>query len=163
MNMLDPVTNEFIYASNGCDEMHELADTGNEDINDDNNLESNLRRRKGKIISCAKETIEQGEQISISFFFFFLILQKFLLRQAKLFKWIAKVQVQTRPLSWWKNVHINHTKRFMALHFRLRARCIFLQRSFFKIHFSFVKNNCLIFYRIFMPISTKSFSPSRPC
>lgn len=60
-NMLDPVTNEIIYASNGCDEVHESEDTGNEDLNDDNNLKSNIRRRKGKIISCAKETIEQGK------------------------------------------------------------------------------------------------------
>lgn len=59
--MLDPATNEIIYASNGCDELHESEDTGNEDVNEDNNLESNIRRRKGKIISCAKETIEQGE------------------------------------------------------------------------------------------------------
>ncbi|XP_055295045.1 anoctamin-8 isoform X2 [Sitodiplosis mosellana] len=60
--MLDPVTNEIIYASNGCDEIHESEDTGNEDVNDDNNLESNIRRRKGKIISCAKETIEQASR-----------------------------------------------------------------------------------------------------
>lgn len=59
--MLDPVTNEIIYASNGCDEIHESEDTGNEDVNDDNNRQSNIRRRKGKIISCAKETIEQGK------------------------------------------------------------------------------------------------------
>lgn len=59
--MLDPVTNEIIYSSNGCDEMHESEDTGNEELNDDNNLKSNIRRRKGKIISCAKETIEQGK------------------------------------------------------------------------------------------------------
>lgn len=60
LNMLDPMTNEIIYASNGCEEIHESEDTGNEDVTDDNNLESNIRRRKGKIISCAKETIEQG-------------------------------------------------------------------------------------------------------
>lgn len=34
---------------------------GDGDYTDDNNFESNLRRRKGKIISCAKETIENGE------------------------------------------------------------------------------------------------------
>ncbi|XP_031619035.1 anoctamin-8 isoform X2 [Contarinia nasturtii] len=62
MNMLDPVTNEIIYASNGCDEIHESEDTGTEYVNDDNNLESNIRRRKGKIISCAKETIEQASR-----------------------------------------------------------------------------------------------------
>lgn len=61
MNMLDPVTNEIIYASNGCDEIHETEYMASEDIIDDNNLESNIRRRKGKIISCAKETIEQGK------------------------------------------------------------------------------------------------------
>lgn len=65
MNMLDPVTNEIIYASNGCDEIHDLEDAGNEDVNDDNNLESNIRRRKGKIISCAKETIEQGMKTTL--------------------------------------------------------------------------------------------------
>lgn len=67
--MLDPVTNEVIYASNGCDEVPESEDTGNEELNDnDNNLKSNIRRRKGKIISCAKETIEQGNIYSIIFF-----------------------------------------------------------------------------------------------
>lgn len=66
--MLDPITNEIIYASNGCEDIHESEDTGNEDVNDDNNLESNIRRRKGKIISCAKETIEQGKKtISVNF------------------------------------------------------------------------------------------------
>lgn len=68
VNMLDPVTNEIIYASNGCDEIHEPEDNCNEEITDDNNLESNIRRRKGKIISCAKETIEQGK-IFFSIFF----------------------------------------------------------------------------------------------
>lgn len=67
MNMLDPMTNEIIYASNGCDEFHESEDIGNEDINEDNNLESNIRRRKGKIISCAKETIEQGKRLQFHF------------------------------------------------------------------------------------------------
>lgn len=64
--MLDPITGEIIYASNGCsnEDVHESEDTGNEDANEDNNLESNLRRRKGKIISCAKETIEHGKQRS---------------------------------------------------------------------------------------------------
>lgn len=54
---------ENIYPSdtNGqSEDLHESEDTGNEDYIDDNNLESNLRRRKGKIISCAKETIESG-------------------------------------------------------------------------------------------------------
>lgn len=60
--MLDPVTGETIYASNG-DDVHESEDTGNEEGTEDNNFESNLRRRKGKIISCAKETIEHGTVI----------------------------------------------------------------------------------------------------
>lgn len=67
--MLDPVTNEIIYASNGSEEMHESEDTGNEDVIEDNNFESHIRRRKGKIISCAKETIEQGNNRFCSFFF----------------------------------------------------------------------------------------------
>lgn len=33
-----------------------------DDFTEDNNFESNLRRRKGKIISCAKETIENGKR-----------------------------------------------------------------------------------------------------
>lgn len=51
-------------------------DGGEDDFTDDNNFESNLRRRKGKIISCAKETIENGESqsqkttIIISYFSF---------------------------------------------------------------------------------------------
>ena len=61
--MLDPNSGEIIYASNGSDEVHE-SDTGNEE---DNNLESTLRRRKGKIISCAKETIEHGKFRLIQF------------------------------------------------------------------------------------------------
>lgn len=35
-----------------------------DDFTEDNNFESNLRRRKGKIISCAKETIENGKRDS---------------------------------------------------------------------------------------------------
>ncbi|XP_059220438.1 platelet binding protein GspB isoform X3 [Stomoxys calcitrans] len=35
---------------------------GDGDYTDDNNFESNLRRRKGKIISCAKETIENASR-----------------------------------------------------------------------------------------------------
>lgn len=46
------------------DDIHE-SDAGNEDFADDNNFESNLRRRKGKIISCAKETIENGKMLNI--------------------------------------------------------------------------------------------------
>ncbi|XP_055372047.1 uncharacterized protein LOC129606022 [Condylostylus longicornis] len=45
------------------DLVHE-SDAGIDDVyastDNDNNFESNLRRRKGKIISCAKETIENG-------------------------------------------------------------------------------------------------------
>ncbi|KPU73665.1 uncharacterized protein Dana_GF14339, isoform D [Drosophila ananassae] len=37
-------------------------DGGEDDFTDDNNFESNLRRRKGKIISCAKETIENASR-----------------------------------------------------------------------------------------------------
>ncbi|XP_044315861.1 uncharacterized protein LOC108048226 isoform X5 [Drosophila rhopaloa] len=37
-------------------------DVGEDDFTDDNNFESNLRRRKGKIISCAKETIENASR-----------------------------------------------------------------------------------------------------
>lgn len=61
--MLDP-NNETIYAGNGTDG---LSESFHDNVNyagefvEDNNLESNLRRRKGKIISCAKETIEHGE------------------------------------------------------------------------------------------------------
>ncbi|KAM7354217.1 anoctamin 8 white walker isoform 12-T15 [Cochliomyia hominivorax] len=43
----------------------DAAIDGDGDFTDDNNFESNLRRRKGKIISCAKETIE-NETISAS-------------------------------------------------------------------------------------------------
>lgn len=39
----------------------DAAIEGDADFTDDNNFESNLRRRKGKIISCAKETIENGK------------------------------------------------------------------------------------------------------
>lgn len=58
--MLDPITGEMIYASNGCDDdVRDTDETCNDDCGD-NDFESNLRRRKGKIISCAKETIEHG-------------------------------------------------------------------------------------------------------
>lgn len=56
-------SNEIIYASNGSDGPSDYvaeSDTGNEDCVDDNNVESMLRRRRGKIISCAKETFENG-------------------------------------------------------------------------------------------------------
>lgn len=59
---------ETIYAGNGTqgmstDDINE-SDATNE-FPEYNNLESNLRRRKGKIISCAKETIENGKEIFI--------------------------------------------------------------------------------------------------
>lgn len=57
--MLDP-SNETIYAGNGTEDIHDSDNYAGEFI-EDNNLESNLRRRKGKIISCAKETIEHGK------------------------------------------------------------------------------------------------------
>jgi hypothetical protein len=44
----------------GLHDVHQESDTGNEEYGDESNLERNLRRRKGKIISCAKETIESG-------------------------------------------------------------------------------------------------------
>ncbi|XP_065357896.1 uncharacterized protein wwk isoform X2 [Calliphora vicina] len=40
----------------------DAAIEGDGDFTDDNNFESNLRRRKGKIISCAKETIENASR-----------------------------------------------------------------------------------------------------
>lgn len=43
------------------EEIHESEDTANEEVNEENNGDSTLRRRKGKIISCAKETIENGK------------------------------------------------------------------------------------------------------
>jgi hypothetical protein len=46
------------------DSFHESEDTGNEEFFDDGTLESNLRQRKGKIMTCAKETIENGEYIT---------------------------------------------------------------------------------------------------
>lgn len=59
--MLDPITGEIIYASHGSeDDIRETDDVQIDKI--DNDFESNLRRRKGKIISCAKETIEHGKQ-----------------------------------------------------------------------------------------------------
>lgn len=58
--MLDPITGEMIYASNGCDDDVRDDTTTCHDDCGDTDFESNLRRRKGKIISCAKETIEHG-------------------------------------------------------------------------------------------------------
>ncbi|XP_037033910.1 anoctamin-8 isoform X2 [Bradysia coprophila] len=62
--MLDP-NNETIYAGNGTDglseSLHDNVNYAGEFV-EDNNLESNLRRRKGKIISCAKETIEHASR-----------------------------------------------------------------------------------------------------
>lgn len=54
-----PVSNTTVNVDEDGDGDAELdgdyADT------DDNNFEMELRRRKGKIINCAKETIEQGK------------------------------------------------------------------------------------------------------
>lgn len=71
--MLDAARNEIIYVSNGNEEMRESEDTSNEDVIEDNNFESHIRRRKGKIISCAKETIEQGNNDPRSFFISFIV------------------------------------------------------------------------------------------
>lgn len=43
------------------EEIHESEDAANEEVFEESNEDSTLRRRKGKIISCAKETIENGE------------------------------------------------------------------------------------------------------
>lgn len=45
------------------EEIHESEDAANEEVFEESNEDSSLRRRKGKIISCAKETIENGELI----------------------------------------------------------------------------------------------------
>lgn len=50
------------------EEIHESEDT-NAELTDENNCDSTLRRRKGKIISCAKETIENGEINNMYFYF----------------------------------------------------------------------------------------------
>ncbi|XP_055601071.1 anoctamin-8-like isoform X3 [Uranotaenia lowii] len=48
-------TNESIHDSGIIEDVHqESEDTGNEEYGDESNLESNLRRRKGKIISCVE-------------------------------------------------------------------------------------------------------------
>lgn len=73
--MLDPVSGETIYASNGAEDVPACDDPTIDFFGgDDNNLEANLRRRKGKIMSCAKETIEHGKFIRISFFPIHLLL-----------------------------------------------------------------------------------------
>lgn len=73
--MLDPISGETIYQSNGSEDAPGMEESAvDEFCSDDNNLESNLRRRKGKIMSCAKETIEQGKSSTHShqpLFFFF--------------------------------------------------------------------------------------------
>lgn len=69
--MLDPITGEMIYASNGYDDdVRDTDETCNVECGD-NDFESNLRRRKGKIISCAKETIEHGMCVLCSCHFMF--------------------------------------------------------------------------------------------
>ena len=64
--MLDQ-SDETIYAGNGTEGLllddHE-SDTGNEEYFDEgtnNTVKSNLRQRKGKLIKCAKQTIESGK------------------------------------------------------------------------------------------------------
>lgn len=60
--MLDPISGETIYQSNGSEDATGTDDAALDEFGaDNNNLESNLRRRKGKIMSCAKETIEHGK------------------------------------------------------------------------------------------------------
>ncbi|XP_041776650.1 anoctamin-8 isoform X8 [Anopheles merus] len=49
------IDSENIHDSGIIEDVHqESEDTGNEDYGDESNLESNLRRRKGKIISCVE-------------------------------------------------------------------------------------------------------------
>ncbi|XP_040166039.1 anoctamin-8 isoform X5 [Anopheles arabiensis] len=49
------IASENIHDSGIIEDVHqESEDTGNEDYGDESNLESNLRRRKGKIISCVE-------------------------------------------------------------------------------------------------------------
>jgi hypothetical protein len=49
------------------DNYHESEDTGNEEVYcDEGTLETNLRQRKGKIMSCAKETIENGKSFFLT-------------------------------------------------------------------------------------------------
>lgn len=65
--MLDPLTGEIIYTSHGCDDDVRESEDATIECGE-NDFESNLRRRKGKIISCAKETIEHGESIQIQIY-----------------------------------------------------------------------------------------------
>lgn len=66
--MLDPVSGETIYASNGSEDVTGCDDSTIDYFGgDENNLETNLRRRKGKIMSCAKETIEHGKSWNVFF------------------------------------------------------------------------------------------------
>ncbi|KAL1378460.1 hypothetical protein pipiens_015573 [Culex pipiens pipiens] len=50
------LANESIHDSGIIEDVHQESecDTGNEEYGDESNLESNLRRRKGKIISCVE-------------------------------------------------------------------------------------------------------------
>lgn len=64
-------SSEFQFSESGqSEDIHDYEDTGNEEFTDDNNMESNLRRRKGKIMSCAKETIENGTKLFFFFYYF---------------------------------------------------------------------------------------------
>lgn len=57
-------SSEDVHGSTAEDAVMDAGD----DFTDDTNFESNLRRRKGKIISCAKETIENGKLILLYLF-----------------------------------------------------------------------------------------------
>lgn len=93
---MDKISNETLNISSGSlgrgnspsgsgfdvqnDDGHliESEDTGNEEFLEyDNNLQSNLRRRKGKIISCAKETIENGKKKTELKAFVFILKTKY--------------------------------------------------------------------------------------
>lgn len=59
-----------------------------DEFSEDNNFESNLRRRKGKIISCAKETIENGKNVSLIHMYMLHILYRMLLTSNPFEKYI---------------------------------------------------------------------------
>ncbi|KAI9585145.1 hypothetical protein GQX74_000992 [Glossina fuscipes] len=62
----------------------DAAIEGDGDFTDDNNFESNLRRRKGKIISCAKETIEN---VPVLFEMLYKKTQKIIREMGTFIKW----------------------------------------------------------------------------
>uniref|UniRef100_A0A0K8V6C9 Anoctamin n=1 Tax=Bactrocera latifrons TaxID=174628 RepID=A0A0K8V6C9_BACLA len=66
-NLLQSAGGDMSSERQSSEDVHESAaeDAGldaGDDFTDDTNFESNLRRRKGKIISCAKETIENASR-----------------------------------------------------------------------------------------------------